>query len=79
MKHVITLGFMTLHLGAMSDAGEGLCEAISQTQIMIAHNLDIPLERVAELFKIVIKDLHEFGCLPEEVRDLISKMEGAKA
>ena len=79
MKHVIALGLMTLQVGAQANLDESLAETVSKVQTMVAFDLNIPMHRVAELFKIVFEELGQFSSLPEEARDLISTMRTAKA
>ena len=80
MKHVISLGLMTLQIAALAKVGEdSLCETISKVQTMVAYNLDIPTKRVTELFQVVLKDLKQFDCLSEEAKEMISQMKSAEA
>jgi hypothetical protein len=78
MQHVITLGLMTLHLGAKANVDDNLADIISKLQTMIAHDLNIPLIRVAELFEVVLGNLKHFDNI-EEVREVVSQMRNAEA
>ena len=78
MQHVITLGLMSLHLGAMANVDDNLADIISKLQTMIAHDLNIPMIRVAELFEVVLGNLKHFDNI-EEVREVVSQMRNAEA
>tara|TARA_Y100000310_G_scaffold85384_1_gene82237 strand:- start:229 stop:501 length:273 start_codon:yes stop_codon:yes gene_type:complete len=76
MKHVITLGLMTLKIGALAakadkiDNDVDLCDVVTKSQSMIAYNLGIPMDRVTELFRIV---LSEFDSLSPEMEAIMKK------
>jgi hypothetical protein len=85
MKHVITMGLMLLQVAAAAwKAGElddehEIVESVSKIEAMIAKDLNLPLKRVGELYRIVLSDLNEFSNLPPEIQEVLSTMETGQA